>query len=372
MRIDEFALERFYERYEFTAPYMLSSSDPETLGLAELLALADDELAARWGALRLGYTEVPGDPLLRAAIAALHPGVEADDVIVWTGAEEPIFALVNVLLGPGDHLVAVVPTYQSHVSVARACGAEVDEVALEEGADGWSLDLDRVRAAIRPTTRAIAVAIPNNPTGWLPDRATLDALVAIAEEADAVLLADEVYRRLEHDPADALPAAAELSSRAVSVGAMAKAWGLAGLRIGWTVCRDRELNRRLCGFKVYTTICNASPSELLATIAVRAHGTVIGRVLGLARANVALVDAAIAARPDRLAWTRPRAGTIGFPRLVRGEDADALALRLVEAEGVLLAPGSLFQSDRSRFRIGFGRADLPGVLPRLERFLDAG
>ena len=186
MRIDEFALQRFYERYEFTAPYMLSSSDPETLGLAELLALADEELAARWGALRLGYTEVPGDPLLRAAIAALHPGVEADDVIVWAGAEEPIFALVNVLLGPGDHLVAVVPTYQSHVSVARACGAEVDAVALEEGGPGGPLALTAFRRPTRPTPRAIPVAIRTNRPACFPAPPSPTPPAPIPERPDPV------------------------------------------------------------------------------------------------------------------------------------------------------------------------------------------
>ena len=109
---------------------------------------------------------VPGDPALRAEIAALYETLSADDVLVFSGAEEAIFALHNVLLGPGDHAVVVRPAYQSLAEVARAAGAEVTRVDLRESG-GWRLDPADIRRALRPHTRLIQLNEPHNPTGAL-------------------------------------------------------------------------------------------------------------------------------------------------------------------------------------------------------------
>jgi hypothetical protein len=88
MQIRPFALERYFAQHEFSAEFLLCSSDVEAYGLPELLALADDEMRALWDDLSLGYTETAGHPRLRAEIAALYPGLEADDVLVFAGAQE--------------------------------------------------------------------------------------------------------------------------------------------------------------------------------------------------------------------------------------------------------------------------------------------
>ncbi|HBY92611.1 MAG TPA: aminotransferase, partial [Chloroflexi bacterium] len=139
--IPDFKLERYFARWEFAAPYILCASDVEGYRLDELLALADDEHRALWQKLTLGYTEAPGHPLLRAEIAALYQNVAPANVLTFAGAEEAIFVLMNVLLGPGDHAVITWPGYQSLYEVARATGAEVTLLPLEH-ADGWALHLE--------------------------------------------------------------------------------------------------------------------------------------------------------------------------------------------------------------------------------------
>jgi len=261
MRLQDFALERFFARWEFKAELLLCASDIEGWRMRDLLDLADEDGRRRWDDLRLGYTESPGDPALRAAIAGLYEQVSPDEVLVFAGAEEAIFALNNVLLGPGDHAVVVRPAYQSLAEVARAAGAEVTRVDLRE-ADGWRLDPEEVRAALRPNTKLILINEPHNPTGSLMDRPTFDRLVELATEAGAYLIVDEVYRFLEFDAADRLPAAADALAAGVSIGVMSKSFALAGLRIGWVATRDRELLARLAAFKDYTTICTSAGAEL--------------------------------------------------------------------------------------------------------------
>ncbi|HEX2987741.1 MAG TPA: aminotransferase class I/II-fold pyridoxal phosphate-dependent enzyme, partial [Chloroflexota bacterium] len=258
MRLHEFKLERYFARWEFDAPYLLCCSDLEGYRLDDLLALADDESRELWHNLALGYTESAGHPLLRAEIARLYDGVSPEEILTFAGAEEAIFVLMNVLLGQGDHAVAVWPAYQSLHEVARAAGAEVTLLPLEES-NGWALDLNALRRAMRPNTRLIVVNFPHNPTGYLPDSATFSALLELAEESGATLFSDEVYRLLEFDPAYRLPAAVDRSRRAVSLGVMSKAFGLAGLRIGWVASHDHDLLARMAAYKDYTSICNSAP-----------------------------------------------------------------------------------------------------------------
>jgi aspartate/methionine/tyrosine aminotransferase len=366
MRIADFALERYFARWEFAVDHLLCASDVQGYPLAELLALADPETRAMWDGLTLGYTESTGHPLLRAEIAALYDGVEPDDVLVFAGAEEGIFCLANVLLGPGDHAIVTWPGYQSLYQVARATGADVTLHELREDA-GWALDIDRLGGQLTPATRLIVANAPHNPTGMLPDRASFDELVAVAEEAGAYLLLDEVYRFLEFDSAERLPAGADATERGISLGVMSKSFAMAGLRIGWLATRDRELLARCAAFKDYTTICPSAPSEVLALIGLRARDTVLERSRDIVAANLTRLDAFFEDWADRFAWVRPRAGSVGFPRLTApGVAIDDWAAGLVEAEGVLLLPGSQFGYGGNHFRLGFGRTDLSVALERLE------
>ena len=180
MRIAEFELERYFARWEFAVRHVLCASDVEGWPMAELLALADAETEALWQDLRLSYTEAPGHPLLRREIASLYDTVTADDVLVMSGAEEGIFVLVSALLETGDHAIVTWPGYQSLYEVARASGADVTLHELrEEG--GWAIDVDALRRQLTPRTKLIVINAPHNPTGMLPDRATFDAVVDIAE-----------------------------------------------------------------------------------------------------------------------------------------------------------------------------------------------
>jgi aspartate/methionine/tyrosine aminotransferase len=367
MRIADFELERFFARWEFAVDHLLCASDVQGYPMAELLELTDDETRSMWEGLTLGYTESTGHPLLRAEIASLYDDLEPDDVLVFAGAEEAVFCLANVLLGPGDHAVVTWPAYQSLYEVGRAAGADVTLHELREDA-GWAIDLELLRRQITPATRLIVVNAPHNPTGMLPDRATFDAVVALADEAGAYLLVDEVYRFLEFDAADRLPAGADASTRGISLGVMSKSFAMAGLRIGWLATHDRELLQRCAGFKDYTTICSSAPSEILALIALRARDTVLDRSRAIVRDNLAVLDTFFDTWADRFTWVRPRGGSIGFPRLtVPGVSIDDWASGLVEAEGVLLLPGSQFGYGGNHFRLGFGRTDLPVALERLER-----
>ncbi len=372
MRIADFALERYFARWEFAVKHVLGASDVEGWPMAELVALADDETRPMWDGLRLGYTESTGHPMLRAEIARLYDSLGADDVLVFAGAEEAVFCLFNTSVEAGDHVIVTWPGYQSLYEVARSAGAHVSVHALRED-DGWSLDVDRLIRSFRPETRMVVVNAPHNPTGMLPSEADWRRLAAACAEVRIRLVADEVYRFLEHDDAATLPAGADLDGRNISIGVMSKSFAMPGLRIGWLATRDRSVRDRCARLKDYTTICSSAPSEVLALIGLRAKERVLARSREIVAANLAVLDGFFARHADTLAWARPKGGSIGFPRLVpggaAGSSADRFAAALVERTGVLLLPSSTFGFGDSHFRIGLGRSDLPQAIAAVDGFL---
>ena len=371
MKIPDFELERYFARHEFDAPYLLSSSDMETIRLDELLAIADGESHRMWEDLALGYTESQGHPLLREEIASLYETVAPEGVLVFAGAEEAIFALANVVAGErsGSRAAVLWPAYQSLYEVARAAGATVDLLELRHE-EGWALDPDALSGLVGPRTCLVVLNFPHNPTGAQPDEGTFRKAVGEAAEEGTTVLSDEVYRLLEHDPADRLPAAADLHERAVSLGVMSKSFGLAGLRIGWLATRDLDLLRRVAAFKDYTTICNSAPSEVLALIALRAREEILARNLHMVLDNLPGADAFFEKWRGTFEWARPRVGCIGFPLLLSDVSAERFAAELVEEEGVMLLPGSVYGHPGNHFRLGFGRRNFLEALERLDRFAE--
>ncbi len=367
MKIRPFQIERFYAQYEFTAPYLLSQSDCEAMSIGEVLALeagAAEQFQNQW----LGYTESQGSPELRQAITGLYSTIKAEDVLVFSGAEEGIFTFMNVVLEAGDHMIVHTPCYQSLHEVARALGCEVsDWVTSDE--DNWELDVDWLAANIRPNTRAIVVNCPHNPTGYLMRAEKQAQIIKITREHDLWLFSDEVYRGLEHDPADRLPAACDVYEKAVSLGVMSKTYGLPGLRIGWLATRDHALYQRLAAFKDYTTICNSAPSEFLSIVALRQREQIVKRNLNIIRANLDLLDLFFAQLKDVFVWQRPRACSTAFPRLREGISAQALCIGAVEKQGVLLLPSVNYDYGDSHFRIGYGRKNMAQSLEQFEIFL---
>ena len=369
MRFRDFRLERYFARWEFSAKILLGSSDPESMRLGELLELADPDGRRRWEELWLGYTESAGLPAFREAIADQSDGCEAEDVLVFSAPEEAIFHVAAAVLEPGDHMVGITPAYQSSYEIPRSLGAEITLVPLRADR-GWTLDTDELGAAVTSRTRLIYVNVPHNPTGAMLSPAAQRRVVELADRCGAYLFSDEVYRGLEFDPADRLPAAADLYPRAISLGGLSKAYGLPGVRLGWTLCRDGALNRRMQAAKDFTTICAAAPSEVLALIAVRARDRLIDRSLTGIMRNLALVDDFIGSRPGALRWVRPRGSSIGFPELLLDMPVARFCERLVTEQGVLLVPGAMFDVHSNHFRIGLGRASLPAGLAALGEFMD--
>ncbi|MBI9082326.1 MAG: aminotransferase class I/II-fold pyridoxal phosphate-dependent enzyme [Desulfobacterales bacterium] len=369
MKIQPFALERYFARHEFSARHLLSSSDCESLTMAQLLRTADPETMALWENLKLGYTETPGHPALREAVAEIYDGLTADDILVVV-PEEGIFLLMNALLRPGDHVVCAFPGYQSLYEIARSIGCTVDTWQPDEDR-GWHFDVGDLERKLRPDTRLIVVNFPHNPTGFLPAFGDYAEVIELARSRGAYLFSDEMYRYLEVDKADTLHSACELYGRAFSLFGLSKSFGVPGLRVGWVASRDRDGLDRMSMLKDYTTICASAPSEILAIMALKSRKSIISGHRERLLNNLAVLDRFFAEYPDCFQWVRPKGGSICFPRLKIDQGAEAFCDTLVEKTGIMLVPSTLFGYGDTHVRIGFGRENLPDVIDRFAGYLDA-
>jgi aspartate/methionine/tyrosine aminotransferase len=330
--------------------------------VSELLELADEDGRARWDSLHLGYSPTYGLPALREAIAASYHHLTGADVVCFAGAAEPLLLAMQVLLGHGDHAVVVTPCYQAAETVPLSI-CEVTGVALrppDNPDDNWALDVDAIERALRPATRVVAVNVPNNPTGAIPDEAAWYRLIELCADRGIRLISDEIYRGLELPPQAPLPQAADLSATALSLNGMSKAYGLPGLRIGWIACRDHELIGRLERAKHYTSICCSVTSEVLALIALRARDRILARNREIIAANLPVFGDFFARFPDLFEWQPPQGSCVSFPRYLGADGVEAMCADLVQQEGVLLLPASIYRSELTavpadRFRVSVGR-----------------
>lgn len=396
-----FALERFFAQHEFSARYLLSASDCQGPSMAELVAGTDPDLRHRWETLTLGYTESQGLPELREAIAAMYTSAGLEQVLT-AAPEELIFLTMHALLCPGDHVVCTFPGYQSLYELARSIGCEVDLWRPEETGDGrpgdaaasngsapltarWHFDPAALESLLRPTTKLVVVNFPHNPTGALPSTSDFSRMVELVAGKGAWLFCDEMYRLLEPTPTLRLPLGVDLYDRALSLAGMSKAFGLAGLRIGWVATRGAELLERMKALKDYTTICSSAPSELLALMALRSPEPILDTNRSrIERNKVAAAD--FCARHARtFRWAPPEAGTVCFPRLLddaapvgggspSAEDgaaggAEAFCAAVLNETGALLLPSTMYGYDDSHFRLGLGRDDFSAGLEAVESFL---
>lgn len=363
MPIREFQLERYFARWEFNAPYLLSASDCETMAIGELLELAGRSVSDL-AALRLGYTESQGDPALREAITRFYPGLSPDHILVTNAPEEAIFLVMQSLLAPGDRVVVQTPCYQSLAELARHHGCTVQPWPMIETETGWQMVLAHLAELLTPETKLLVINAPHNPTGYLPDLAKFEAILALAADRGIWLFCDEMYRGLEYNPAVRLPAASTRYERAISLWGMSKSFGLPGLRIGWLALQDQEILADLMRWKDYTTICSSAPGEFLARLALEQAEAIFARNLAIIQANLAQMRSFMAARSDLFVWREPLAGPIAFARLRHGSAA-TFCERLVNERGVLLVPSTVFDFGDSHLRFGMGRRNFPEGLAQL-------
>lgn len=323
--------------------------------------------------LVLLYGEHRGIGALREKVAAMYPGITADQVLITPGAAAALFILHTVLLEAGDHLIVEHPNYSTNLETPRTIGCELTRwrLGFEQGFRPDPVWLD---GQLRGRTRLVSITTPHNPSGHVLSREDLDGIASRTFSAGAWLLVDETYRDLCYVGHQA-PLAASLDPRAISVSSLSKAYGLPGIRIGWIICRDAQLMEKCLAAKEQILICNSVVDETIALQLLEQREAWLARMRTRSVTHLEIL-AAWMERQNWLEWSAPEGGVVCFPRFRAElrERSDAAACyekfyQLLLAEhGTFVGPGHWFEMPDSYLRIGYAwpeadslRAGLAGI-----------
>jgi len=353
----------------------LGSASLEALSLRELLALANDKQLQEWESLQLAYASTQGDEELRTIISEQYPGVEAKNIVTFCGAQEAIFVTYHALLSASDSVLCVEPIYSPLRLIPEGIGASVSSVHLKEGATEWTLDMDEVinvLKALKGKNKLFAINFPHNPTGAQLKKSDFELLVGNARENNTWLLSDEVFRGLESTPEQQLPAAASVYEKGISLGVLAKAYALGGVRVGWLACQDEDFIARALSIKSYLSICCSKADELLSKIALSHSAVILQRNIEIINTNIKHFDSFQKRMADHVRWLSPQVGFLAFPQFSRKsfscEDSEAAISQLMSETSVSLIPGKYYsESCRQHFRLGLGLKSFQEDLDALER-----
>lgn len=346
-----FVMEQMMSEWENQVDINLSESGVHPMTLGELLAM-DGREAGDLADTGMFYPQANGTVELRETIASMYPGAARDDVLVTVGAAEANYLAITTFLEPGDEVVIVLPNYMQVWGVAANLGATVREVHLDVDR-AWALDIGALNDAVSPETKMICVCNPNNPTGRIMSEAEMAAVVAAAERSEAWLLADEVYRGAERERDEETPSFFGRYDKVLAQGSMSKAYGLAGLRVGWTVGPGpavADMWRR----HEYTTISTTMLSNHLATTALspKVRPQILARTRALLKGGYGLLGEWLNEQDGVFTGTPPDAAAIAFLKYDLPISSIEWMEQLRDQRGVLIVPGEHFGLDR-HIRLSF-------------------
>lgn len=371
MKIREFGVEMWMNAYENDCRYNLAETCVASLTIEQLVALAgkNDTGLSDILPLKMTYGAIEGSERLRRAICSLYAGQQVENVITTHGTIGANALIYKTLISAGDHMVAVLPSYQQHYSIPESQGAEVSKLHLREE-DGFLPDLDALRAMIRPDTKLVALTNPSNPTGALIGPEMLSQIAEIVRPSGAHILCDEVYRGTAQTGDGMSASIADIYEKGISTASMSKAFSLAGLRLGW-IAAPQEVIAKVTIHRDYDTISVGMLDDHFATMALEAKDKLLERSRDITRRNLAVLDAWVAAEP-RLRYVKPEAATICLLKYDMDMPSHDLCVAILKETGVLLTPGAAFDME-GYIRIGFANDTqvLQTGLEKLSAFLSA-
>ena len=363
-----FVMEQMMSEWENAVDINLSESGVHPMTVGELLAM-DGREASSLADIGMFYPQANGTPELRETIASLYDGAGKDDVLVTIGAAEANYLAITTFLEAGDEVVMVLPNYMQIWGVALNLGCNVKEVHLDVDND-WALDANALDEAVTPQTKMIVVVNPNNPTGRIMSEAEMGAVVAAAERVGAWLLADEVYRGAERERDEETPSFFGRYDKVLAQGSMSKAYGLPGLRVGWTVGPAdavAEMWRR----HEYTTIALSMLSDHLTTAALspKVRPQILARTRLLLKGGYGLLGEWLSEQDGVFTGTPPDAAAISFLKYDLPIGSEAWMRTLRDERSVLIVPGAHFGLEH-HIRLSFALPE-PQLLDGLARISES-
>ncbi|KAI1647049.1 PLP-dependent transferase [Daldinia loculata] len=363
VKIPAFEVEQWMDRYENT-PGVLNIAETccSSISIDQLVQFNSDQQSNAHPLIDFSkpmtYGPIRGSDELRRNIVAMYnedvdtrtavAPLSTENVIVTQGAISANHLVFYSLVGPGDHVICVLPTYQQLYSIPESLGAEVSLWKLRPE-NGYIPDVAELDTSIRDNTKMIVINNPNNPTGATIPKEVLAKIIDIAQKHGIIVLSDEVYRPLFHslEPGNIPPSALGLGyPKVVVTSSMSKSWALAGIRVGWVASLDASIIETIASARDYTTISVSQLDDQVARYALSAsvRPQLLARNISLAKENIQLLEQFIQDHSNVCSWVKPTAGTTAFVQFKDKKgapvDDEAFCKDVLDKTKVMFLPGS--------------------------------
>lgn len=308
------------------------------------------------------YTWQRGIPPLREALARYHTKLygrpfSPEEFYVTGSGMQAIQIALAMVAGAGEEVLIPTPTWPNAAAATGIIGAKAVEVPMAFGSAGWSLDLERLGAAVTPRTRALFIVSPSNPTGWTATREDLVALLTLARQRGLWIIADETYARFWYGEGTRAPSffdVMEPEDRVLFVNTFSKNWAMTGWRVGWITAHP-ALGQVIENLIQYSTSGVAQFMQRAAVAAIEHGESFVAHLIERARRGRDICCNALAAT-GRCRFAVPQGAFYLFFTVDGEVDTRRLVMRLIDEANVGLAPGTAFGAGGESFvRLCFAR-----------------
>ncbi|MCP0885844.1 aminotransferase [Ligilactobacillus sp. WILCCON 0076] len=340
MKLPEFGVEAWLNKWETKATYDISQSSIKALTLEELIGLDGTSVAEffnNYAKQPLDYGAIEGSEEFKRLVAQLYQNIKPDSILQTNGATGGNLLALYALVEPGDEVVSMVPSYQQLYDIPKSFGAKVKFVHLQEK-NGWQFNINELKELVTEKTKMITLNSANNPTGTWIKRKDLEEIVAIARLVDAYVLVDEVYEPLLQK--EDFVSIADIYEKGIASNSMSKTYSLPGIRIGWTAS-SLEVADILRKYRDYTMICGGVLNDALAIQALKNRRQIILRNQQIIQNNIEIVKNWATTEP-KVSLVLPQNVSTAFIKLEFEEEDYSFFTRLLKKTGVLLIPGAAF------------------------------
>ncbi|MFC6180837.1 aminotransferase [Lactiplantibacillus daowaiensis] len=340
MKIAGFGVEAWLNEYETTATTDISQSSIAALTLGQVTALAGDDgqqFYQHLNDMKLNYGWIEGSPEFKQLVSDLYTKVPAENILQTNGATGANHLAIYSLVEPGDHVIALYPTYQQLYDIPKSLGATVDYWHLKEDRQ-WLPDIDELKQLLRPDTKMILLNNAANPTGCLLDEAFLKQVVALARSVGAYVVVDEVYEPLDGTPFVSI---ADLYDKGIATNSLSKTYSAPGVRIGWTATQSTAIADTFRKYRDYTMICGGVFNDQLAVLILKHRDEILARNREIVAKNAKIYLDWVAQEP-RASLIAPQGISVSCLKLEIPVDDETFCKQLLAETGVLLVPGSRF------------------------------
>lgn len=368
MKIAEFGVESWLNRWEKSAQYDISQSTISALTLKELFTITKtdpQQFIDQIFQSPMNYGWIEGSPQFKQQVCQLYDHVHPQQVLQTNGATGANYLALYSLIEPGDHVISEYPSYQQMFDIPKSLGAKVDLWHIQES-HNWYPSIQELKQLVRPDTKLICLNNANNPTGTLLKRDFLEQVVQIAKSVHAYVLVDEVYLPL--DEPENFVSIVDLYNDGIATNSLSKSYSFPGVRIGWIVANE-QLSDQFRKYRDYTMICGGVINDLLATYILEHRYQIWERNRKLVLNNLQIFQQWLAQEP-RVSCVLPQAVSTSCIKLDIPIATKDFCLNLLQQTGVLLVPGECFDLP-GHARLGYctDEATLKAGLTRLSQFL---